>query len=132
MTILAKFKVNVILTFEKPCSLGLHSGQAFYNADVVIPNVPLMKSAQEELELEILETILEQRDGDTCIDDLVKISLCYTIPEDLRPDSPAMHTLNFLTRNRAKYYFQPDQRTKVEAELMTRVVDLAIRTANYA
>ena len=40
--------------------------------------------------------------------------------------------LQFLTRNMAKYYFQPNQRSTPEMLLMERVPGLAIRTPNFA
>lgn len=125
MQILVPLTVNVILTMEEV-------GQAFYDAAIVLPNVELTEEQRRVMEIDTLEAILKQYDGDPAIKDLIKISLCYNVPSGYGPDTQFGQHLQFLTRDMAKYYFQPNQRSTPEMLLMERVPGLAIRTPNFA
>lgn len=127
MKTIGKLAVQAILTFET-------EGQDLINTEVFVPTVHTL--AMEELvdvEVDVVEQIIknyiEQQERDELtdnLDQLVKISLCYTSPA--AEDTGLRRVLNFLIRNQAKYYFQPNQADFVEKAVMQRMPDVASGT----
>lgn len=112
--LLVTLPVSVILTFED-------EDQAFYDADVTIPLVHLTHAELEALETDVVETIIKQAPAECSLDKLEKISLCYStsgIPSER--GTAGRKIIEFLTRNRAKYYFQPNQRDDYEQRIVDR------------
>jgi hypothetical protein len=126
MKTLTTLKVQAIFSYE-------NAEQDFTNAEVIVPAVPLDIAAKTELEADVLEQILKQaadnEDVGGAFDELVKISLCYN---SAQLGVVERGLLAFLIRNGAKYYFQPNQRSYVEDELMQRIPGLASKTKAFA
>ena len=125
MKTIAELSVQAILTFDT-------AGQDMVNARVLVP-VRATVGDYMDVEVDVLEQILAQVDpaSQAFYPELVKISLCYTRP--LRAMDPgAERVFEYLIRDGAKYYFQPDQRGGVEKALMARLPALARSTPAFA
>ena len=63
-------------------------------------------------------------------DDLVKLSLAYTL-DDLKSDEDVKENgFGFINRTNSKYYFQPDQRDEL-VQLICEELDIATKTLSY-
>ncbi len=133
MKTIANLKVNVILTYEGQCP------QDFYDIQVSIPLALPPMATGRDMEADVLEQIVTAVAGDHAsgepngeggkLNELVKISLCYALPDIVDFDlSEAIEALTFYG---AKYYFQPNQRGTVETELMERIPGLAAQTEPF-
>ena len=129
-TTLAVVTANVILTFES-------QPQTHYDATAVIPltNVPAEK--YQDIEVDVIDQILAQS-PEAKLDDLVKISLCYTGRSALNGrglskelETVADDIIEFLIRKNAKYYFQPNQRDDYEQRIVDRT-GVASKTRDFA
>lgn len=112
-----KTSADVILTFDNADEDG--STQEFYDAEI---NVRYPEGAYdvEQFETDVVKDILAGSKRNH--DDLVKISLCYdsSAPSELTEEEKENHKkiLDFLCRNNAKYYFQPNQRDDYEQAIV--------------
>lgn len=98
---------NVILTFDS-------QPQEFYDAEIEVE----YDEIGVEFEVSVVSAILSLSERD--LSDLVKISLSYYADV---ADEP----LNFLIRNSAKYYFQPNQRGDYEQAIVD-ALGIALKT----
>lgn len=130
MPTLAKLQANVILTVED-------GSQQIFDATAIMP-LAYNESDLEEVEVDVIEQFLQGSTDKKSLEGLVKISLCYGPPmavgnasftreEEERIDK----AIEFLIRNKAKYYFQPNQRDDYEQRIVDRT-GYGSKTKNFA
>lgn len=113
-------KANVILTFED-------TNQEIYDAEISadLPNDFANQKDIEKFEIDVIENILSQSKNNH--DKLVKISLMYD-GSNLTEETEKYY--DYLCRNRAKYYFQPNQRDDYEQAIVDRL-GIASKTQDF-
>ncbi len=125
MKTIGKLAVQAIHSFED-------APQEFINTEVLVPVVGLGMSDLTNVEIDVIEQILTNalaEDNVIPLNELAKISLCYTTP----PSADAVQSVfRFLIRNGAKYYFQPNQADFVESAIMERMPNVASDTKAFA
>lgn len=116
--------VNAILTFESEDNDG--NTQEFYDVDLCV-KIPENDENFGDLEVAIIKQVLENSIRDHS--DLVKISLFY---EEVASEDNAEveKSMNYLTRNNAKYYFQPNQRDDYEQAIVD-ALGVASKTKDF-
>jgi hypothetical protein len=131
MKTIGTLAVQAILTFDT-------EGQDLINTQVLVPTVLTLRMEElTDVEVDVVEQVLRNYAEETeargearnNLDQLVKVSLCYTTPPSA--DTGLQRAFRFLIRNDAKYYFQPNQRSFVESALMERIPYLATKTAAF-
>lgn len=131
-------QANVILIFE-------NGPQVFYDADIqfALPETN-QGSDLEKFEVDVLRQVVSPAMNSTDDDGeeidmsrLVKISLCYdqnaTLDgehTDTRCNPEFNAAIEYLCRNQAKYYFQPNQRDAME-DLIARTLEIAQNTKDF-
>lgn len=125
MKTLVTIPVQAILTFEDV-------DQDLINTNVMVPAVPMDMAQKVEAEVDVVEQILNNYaarckatgEADN-LDQLVKLSLCYTVTRT--PNA----MFEFLVRNNAKFFFQPNHVGFVETALRERIPGLASKTKEF-
>jgi len=116
-----KVSVNVIATYE-------NQEQEWF--DTTIDIKPINKTIDQQLSVErkVLKSVIKLLEQNT--DDLVKLSLAYTL-DDLKSDEDVKENgFGFINRTNSKYYFQPDQRDEL-VQLICEELDIATKTLSY-
>tara|TARA_B100000900_G_C20453276_1_gene664090 strand:+ start:77 stop:544 length:468 start_codon:yes stop_codon:yes gene_type:complete len=116
-----KVSVNVIATYE-------NQEQEWF--DTTIDIKPINKTIDQQLSVErkVLKQVIKLLEQNT--DDLVKLSLAYTL-DDLKSDEDVKENgFGFINRTNSKYYFQPDQRDEL-VQLICEELDIATKTLSY-
>ena len=116
-----KVGVNVIATYE-------NQEQEWF--DTTIDIKPINKTIDQQLSVErkVLKQVIKLLEQNT--DDLVKLSLAYTL-DDLKSDEDVKENgFGFINRTNSKYYFQPDQRDEL-VQLICEELDIATKTLSY-
>ena len=116
-----KVSVNVIATYE-------NQEQEWF--DTTIDIKPINKTIDQQLSVErkVLKQVIKLLEQNT--DDLVKLSLAYTL-DDLKSDEEVKENgFGFINRTNSKYYFQPDQRDEL-VQLICEELDIATKTLSY-
>jgi hypothetical protein len=132
---LACLGAEVILTFET-------AGQVVYDAIAFIPLLAMSPEEQLGMETDVIVQFLNDAPEGCDFDSLVKISLQYndyatdtanrSLGEvDMAARAVVNEHIDFLYRNDAKYYFQPDQRDDYEQAIVDRL-QIASKTRNHA
>ena len=124
-----KATANVILTFDGQDEDG--NSQEFYDAEVNV-GYPKTDEDRQRFEVDVVKDLLAP--SKRSHDDLVKISVCYSgfHAASLSVDEAAKldQHLEFLCRNNAKYYFQPNQRDDTEQAIADKL-GIAGRTKDF-
>lgn len=116
-----KVSVNVIATYE-------NQEQEWF--DTTIDIKPINKTIDQQLSVErkVLKQVIKLLEQNT--DDLVKLSLAYTL-DDLKSDEDVKENgFGFINRTNSKYYFQPDQRDEL-VQLICEELNIATKTLSY-
>ena len=116
-----KVSVNVIATYE-------NQEQEWF--DTTIDIKPINKTIDQQLSVEkkVLKSVIRCLEQDT--DDLVKLSLAYTL-DDLKSDEDVIENgFGFINRTNSKYYFQPDQRGEF-IQMICEEMNIANKTQSY-
>jgi len=116
-----KVSVNVIATYE-------NQEQEWF--DTTIDIKPINKTIDQQLSVErkVLKSVIRCLEQDT--DDLVKLSLAYTL-DDLKSDEDVIENgFGFINRTNSKYYFQPDQRGEF-VQMICEEMNIANKTQSY-
>ena len=116
-----KVSVNVIATYE-------NQEQEWF--DTTIDIKPINKTIDQQLSVEkkVLKSVIRCLEQDT--DDLVKLSLAYTL-DDLKSDEDVIENgFGFINRTNSKYYFQPDQRGEF-IQMLCEEMNIANKTLSY-
>lgn len=119
-----RIPAEAILTFET-------GPQAIFQTEAYVALIPFSYDQLVDVEIDVVSQIL-QKCEDERKDELVKVSLCYTL-EPQRSVDPTLFYRNifdFLIRGKAKYYFQPNQRDEIETRIM-QVAGVASKTKNF-
>jgi hypothetical protein len=123
--------VSVILTFEE-------EAQLIYNTEATFV-LPDLNSERERqiFEIDVVRQLINPTDIGYNVREvrdmsrLVKISLCYSEnPKSGNPDADYEAAIDYLCRNNAKYYFQPNQRDEFE-NLLVSALNIAGNTADF-
>ncbi len=113
--------VNVIATYE-------NQEQEWFDTSITIK--PINKTIDQQLSVEkkVLKSVIKCLEQNT--DDLVKLSLAYTL-DDLKSDEDVKENgFGFINRTNSKYYFQPDQRGEF-IQMLCEELDIASKTSSY-
>ena len=115
-----EISINVIATFEdKP--------QEFFDFDIDLKKLVEQKSEIPQQEWQLVKEIVEDIEGDC--KQLVKLSLCFYCNEEEIEKYPCIY--QSIYENNGKYYFQPNQKGKVETKLCQEFPTLACEIANF-
>tara|TARA_R100000306_G_C4372047_1_gene140438 strand:- start:1122 stop:1592 length:471 start_codon:yes stop_codon:yes gene_type:complete len=127
-------QVNVIVTF-------MEEEQLWYNTKVIV-DWELYPLNREFFALDQVVDDLVNRtvEGKRDISRLVKISLCYTVPDSDwigtkgEADRVPIARWDFIKRANAQYYFQPDQRDLMSDLIVERYWDdnVAVKTIPHS
>lgn len=128
----ASVRVNVILTYDNDRMIdGEMDSQSCYDITVHF-DLDTPDETLDRLETDVVVQILnggQHLFGD--LSDLLKISLCYMTGRNKWMNDPRFASvIEYLCRNRAKYYFQPNQRDDYEDAIVART-GIASRTQPF-
>tara|TARA_R100001086_G_C11712451_1_gene224549 strand:- start:238 stop:621 length:384 start_codon:yes stop_codon:yes gene_type:complete len=115
-----EISINVIATFED-------EPQELFDFDIDLERLVEQKSELPQQEWQLVKEIVEDIEGDC--EQLVKLSLCFYCNEEAVNKYPCIY--QSIYENNGKYYFQPNQRGKVETKLCQELPALACETANF-
>jgi hypothetical protein len=107
--------VNVILTFD-------HKEQEIFDMPLNVEDIPKIVLRDESF---LVFYILLQSNED--LKDLVKVSLCFYVDNKLAKKKAISSAIN----RGAKYYFQPNQRDKIENSIIAFDKSIASETQNF-
>jgi hypothetical protein len=107
--------VNVILTFD-------HKEQEIFDMPLNVEDIPKIVLRDESF---LVFYILLQSNED--LKDLVKVSLCFYVDDKLAKKKAISSAIN----RGAKYYFQPNQRDKIENSIIAFDKSIASETQNF-
>lgn len=140
------FNTHVIATFERPVnkSTSYNSRQLTFSMDISLDLADRTQIGNFDREWEALACVIQflevsrknhpefttvlGDDGseESGLDYLVKIDLAYTIPDKFK-GSKTNKAFDFMSRSKSKYYFQPDQRDDVVADIV-KLLGVASKT----
>ena len=135
------FNTHVIATFERPVnkSTSYNSKQLTFSMNISLDLADRTQFGNFNREWEALAQVIKflrysspefttvlGNDGreESGLDYLVKIDLAYTIPDKTNK------AFDFMSRSKSKYYFQPDQRDDVVADIV-KLLGVASKTERY-
>ena len=141
------FNTHVIATFERPVnkSTSYNSRQLTFSLNISLDLADRTQFGNFNREWEALAQVIKflryssfefttvlGDDGreESGLDYLVKIDLAYTTP-DKRKGSKTNKAFDFMSRSKSKYYFQPDQRDDVVADIV-KLLGVASKTQPYS
>ena len=141
------FNTHVIATFERPVnkSTSYNSRQLTFSLNISLDLADRTQFGNFNREWEALAQVIKflryssfefttvlGDDGreESGLDYLVKIDLAYTTP-DKRKSSKTNKAFDFMSRSKSKYYFQPDQRDDVVADIV-KLLGVASKTQPYS
>ena len=104
--------VNVILTFD-------HKEQEIFDMPLNVEDIPKIVLRDESF---LVFYILLQSNED--LKDLVKVSLCFYVDDKLAKKKAISSAIN----RKAKYYFQPNQRGRIENKIISFDDNIASET----
>jgi hypothetical protein len=107
--------VNVILTFD-------HKEQEIFDMPLNEKDIPKIVLRDEAF---LVFYILLQSNED--LKDLVKVSLCFYVDDKLAKKKAISSSIN----RGAKYYFQPNQRDRIENSIIAFDKSIASETENF-
>ena len=107
--------VNVILTFD-------HKEQEIFDMPLNVEDIPKIVLRDESF---LVFYILLQSNED--LKDLVKVSLCFYVDDKLAKKKAISSSIN----RGAKYYFQPNQRDRIENSIIAFDKSIASETENF-
>ena len=130
--------VNVILTFEHDVPEDIRNimveycggNQQMYDLDVLVMSQKFreLKKVQNEWsicekyspEKHVIGQVLNDLSPEELRPYLLKISMCYTLPENKSKKDCVWweNEFDFIGRTNSKYYFQPDQRDMFEDDIV--------------
>ena len=138
------FNTHVIATFERPVnkSTSYNSQQLTFSLNISLDLADRTQFGNFNREWDALAQVVKflresspefttvlGDDGseESGLDYLVKIDLAYTIPEKNVYGSETNKAFDFMSRSKSKYYFQPDQRDDVVADIV-KLLGVASKT----
>jgi hypothetical protein len=107
--------VNVILTFD-------YKEQEIFDMPLNEKDIPKIVLRDEAF---LVFYILLQSNED--LKDLVKVSLCFYVDDKLAKKKAISSSIN----RKAKYYFQPNQRGRIENKIISFDDNIASETENF-
>jgi hypothetical protein len=145
------FNTHVIATFERPVnkSTSYNSRQLTFSMNISLDLADRTQIGNFNREWEALACVIQSLkvsrknhpeittvlgdDGseESGLDYLVKIDLAYTIPEKNVYGVETNKAFDFMSRSKSKYYFQPDQRDDVVADIV-KLLGVASKTQPYS
>ena len=142
------FNTHVIATFERPVnkSTSYNSKQLTFSLNISLDLADRTQFGNFNREWEALAQVIKflrysssefttvlGDDGseESGLDYLVKIDLAYTIPEKNVYGIETNKAFDFMSRSKSKYYFQPDQRDDVVADIV-KLLGVASKTQPYS
>ena len=118
-----EISINVIATFE-------NDPQEIFDFDINLERLVEEKSELPQQEWQLLkEIVIDLLDMEGDISQLVKLSLCFYCNEEEIEKYPCIY--QSIYENNGKYYFQPNQRGKVETKVCQEYPFPARETANF-
>ena len=118
-----EISINVIATFE-------NDPQEIFDFNINLERLVEEKSELPQQEWQLLkEIVIDLLDMEGDISQLVKLSLCFYCNEEEIEKYPCIY--QSIYENNGKYYFQPNQKGKVETKLCQEFPTLACETANF-
>jgi hypothetical protein len=118
-----EISINVIATFE-------NDPQEIFDFNINLERLVEEKSELPQQEWQLLkEIVIDLLDMEGDISQLVKLSLCFYCNEEEIEKYPCIY--KSIYENNGKYYFQPNQRGKVETKLCQEFPFPARKTANF-
>ena len=141
------FNTHAIVTFERPVnkSTSYNSKQLTFSMNISLDLADRTQFGNFNREWEALAQVIKflrysssefttvlGDDGseESGLDYLVKIDLAYTIPDKFK-GFKTNKAFDFMSRSNSKYYFQPDQRDDVVADIV-KLLGVASKTQPYS